>query len=87
MKYIIAFLLSLGIFANAGATEIKSVGGPDGQCSCPVNKDDQNARPRKYQLKSFQDNRRNYKMYDNARKSQTINGDQCFNGGFRGNGY
>jgi hypothetical protein len=86
MKYIIVCLLSLSLLSNVGAAEVLKNGDPE-SCGCPLNKNDQSARPRKYKLRSFQDNRRNYKWYDNARRSESISGDQCFNGGFQPNEY
>jgi hypothetical protein len=87
MKYIlIAGLLSLGLLSNAGAKGISNGGcPPSGQCT--VNRNDQDARPRQYKLRTFQDNRRNYKWYDNAREAETLSNDFCFNGGFNANEY
>jgi hypothetical protein len=85
MKYIIAGLLSLSFLVKAGATEIKSIGGPPDKCGWHSNR--QGNRPREMRLRSFGDNRRNYKLYDNARESKTIEKDYVYNGGFHGNGY
>ena len=87
MKYIIAGLLSLSFLVKAGATEIKSIGGPPDKCGWKSQNKNQSNRPREERLRSFQDNRRNYKWYDHARESKTIDKDYKYNGGFPGNEY
>jgi hypothetical protein len=85
MKYIIVCLLSLSFLATAGATGSKSIGGPPDKCGW--HSQNQNYRPREERLRTFQDNRRNYKWYDHARESRTIAKDYNYNGGFRPNEY
>jgi hypothetical protein len=85
MKYIIVCLLSISFFATAGAREVKGSGGPPDKCGWHSKV--QSDRPREERLRSFQDNRRNYKWYDNARESNTITKDYYYNGGFRANEY
>jgi hypothetical protein len=84
MKYIIACLLSISFLAKAGATELRKDDGPD---KCGWHSKDQGNRPREDRMRTFQDNRRNYKWYDNARESNTITNDYYYNGGFRANEY
>jgi hypothetical protein len=85
MKYVIACMLSLSFLLKAGATEIKSVGGPPNKCGW--NSGNQDNRPRGYTLRSSVDNRRNYKRYDQARETRTVTEDFMYNNGFIPNEY
>jgi hypothetical protein len=84
MRYIIAGLLSFMFFLKVEAKEMRETGSHPDKC---VRSQKQNERPLEYRLRSFQNNRRNYKWYDNARESYTVSKDYMYNGWFRADEY